>query len=493
MALVAPAGFGKSALIADWVRADARPVAWLNTLERDNDPAALLGLLTHAVGRLADMTTGLVTELDVDGVSAWAGTPQQLGAAIRRCDHPFVVVLDNAEKLRNPPAIDAAVAFVEHLPPGSQLVVAARSTSGWPIARLVAAGEAVMFGTLDLAFDIDEARQPLAGGGSVWSNAVAEQVLARTEGWPVAMYLEAVAHRREARTPARAAAAVTGPLRLVSEYVKTEVLAGLSLEDAEFLLRTSHLERLTAGLCDAVLERNGSADALRRIEETCLFLTRLGGGEWYRLQPMLREVLREELQGDPDLHGPPEQARRGLVRGRGPGGRGARTVPSRRVTRRGLAACCRSRSGARSAPVGPRPCGRGSPRRSAARGSRRIRILRRLRRSRTRCLTMPAVPSAAATSPRVGRHRPGTRSSSAEPPSLGRCCAARASSGWSADALLGVERLPAAAADAPLARLLLGIAEVLASDEPSAPTGRWPMPPRRPSPRTSPAGRHASR
>jgi LuxR family maltose regulon positive regulatory protein len=460
VALVAPAGFGKSALIADWVRVDARPVAWLNTLERDNDPAALLGLLTHAVGRLADMTTGLATELDADGVSAWAGTPHLLGAAIRRCDHPFIVVLDNAEKLRNPSAIDAAVAFAEHLPPGSQLVVSARSTSGWPIARLVAAGEAVMFGTLDLAFDLEEARQPLAGGGTVWSNAVAEQILARTEGWPVAMYLEAIAHRREARTPARAAAAVTGPLRLVSEYVKTEVLAGQSEADAEFLLRTSHLERLTAGLCDAVLERSGSADALHRIEETCLFLTRLGGGEWYRLQPMLREVLREELQGDPDL----------LAR---QNGLAAAWFEAEGLMEEALVCAFAARDAGRLARVLPIAIRR-------AFSSGRTETVRSWLAEAERSAGIATNPDLAATAAiayaildDAGRAERcsdvATRAagSTRDPILAGRAAVARALlcregvERMEADARLAVDQLPAAAPDAPLARLLLGIAEVL--------------------------------
>ncbi len=126
LALVAPAGFGKTDLLAEWLTGGTRPAVLLSVGERDNDPAALLGLLARAFERVSELGPGEVADLDADGGLAVGrqhrlarGRPAALRATLR-------VVLDDAEKLTNPAAIDAVVAFADHLPPGSQVVIAAR-------------------------------------------------------------------------------------------------------------------------------------------------------------------------------------------------------------------------------------------------------------------------------------------------------------------------------------------------------------------------------
>ena len=185
LALVAPAGFGKTDLLAEWLTGGTRPAVLLSVGERDNDPAALLGLLARAFERVSELGPGEVADLDADGVSPWAGNTASLGAALRRCERPFAIVLDDAEKLTNPAAIDVVVAFAGHLPPDSQVVIAARQAASWPLARLVAAGRAATIGQAELAFDADEVRALLVEAGVRGAAPIAEQILARSEGWPI--------------------------------------------------------------------------------------------------------------------------------------------------------------------------------------------------------------------------------------------------------------------------------------------------------------------
>jgi len=241
------------------------------------------------------------------------------------------------------------------------------------------------------------------------------------------------------------------------------VLAGLADEDADFLVRTSHLDRLTASLCDAVLDRRDSAEVLHRIERTCLFLTRWGSDGWYRVQRMLREVLRDELQGDPHAIAIQNQ-------------RAAAWFEANDLHEEALARSFASRDVSRITRVLPAAIRR-------ALGSGRVETVRSWLFEVERTGGITSHPHLAATSAiayglidDAGRAERcsdvATRAAQAGRDQIlvGRAATAQAllcregAGSMLRDARIAVERLPVTAPEAPMARLLLGVAEAMTGD-----------------------------
>ena len=256
-------------------------------------------------------------------------------------------------------------------------------------------------------------------------------------------------------------------------------------------MRTSHLERLRAPLCDAVLERADSAEVLHRIERTCLFLTRLGGGDWYRLQPMLREVLREELQGNPSLIALQNQ-------------RAAAWFEANDLGDDALGCSFAARDTGRIARLLPAAIRR-------AFNSGRVETVRASLFEVERSRAIALHPALAATSAiaygmldDAGRAERcsdiATRGATLGHDEIlvGRAATARALlcrdgvGQMRDDARIAVESLPASADEAPLARTLLGVAEALPGT-PQPPTAPLPTRRQRPWQPATPAGRRASR
>ena len=161
------------------------------------------------------------------------------------------------------------------------------------LARLRAAGDAMELVATDLALDAAGARQIFSAEQVGLSPEQAAAVAERTEGWPVGLYLAAMV----AREGHGLAGAVSGDDRYVADYLYHESLARLPEEVQQFLRRTAVLDQLSGPLCDAVLESSGSADQLRRLEASSLFVVALDRRrEWYRYHALFREFLMGELR-----------------------------------------------------------------------------------------------------------------------------------------------------------------------------------------------------
>ena len=168
--------------------------------------------------------------------------------------------------------------------------------------RLRAGGEIVEIGIDDLAMNNAEARSLLEQAGVELSDDDLRKVIERTEGWPVGLYLAALA-LRGGGSRQRAGIPFAGDDRLIAEYLRAEVLDHMTTDEVLFLTRTSVLDRMSGHLCDAVLEGTGSADALESLAHSNLLLVALDRqGEWYRYHHLFRDLLRAELaRREPEL------------------------------------------------------------------------------------------------------------------------------------------------------------------------------------------------
>jgi LuxR family maltose regulon positive regulatory protein len=295
--VTAPAGYGKSTLLAQWAEEDDRPIGWVSLNRFDDDPAALLSLLASAFSRVSG-DTELVADVGGLGVSVLGRAAPRLAAALRTTPVPFVLMLDDLHELQSPACHDVLDVVISGIPHGSQLVAASRSEQSY-LPRLRTSGDALDLVADDLALDAAGAEQVFSQAHVNITHEAAVAVTARTEGWPVGLYLAAVI----ARGSHGDALAISGDDRYVADYLYREALAQLPDDVRRFLRRTAVLEQLCAPLCDAILEESGADEQLRRLEATNLFLVPLDRRrEWYRYHALFREFLLADLRRvEPDV------------------------------------------------------------------------------------------------------------------------------------------------------------------------------------------------
>jgi LuxR family maltose regulon positive regulatory protein len=308
----APAGFGKSTALAEWLEtADVRS-AWLSLDRGDNDVVRFARYLTAAVERLkpgADGSTAfeaagpfdpeLALARILDPIFATAGQPPDGGS---------VIVLDDYHLIDEPAVHRLVTALVEGLPTHARLAIATRVDPPFPLARLRSRGELVEVRAEDLRFTTVETSELLHAAGVELAPSEVEDLTDRTEGWAAALRLAAVSlvgRPNQAELVARFGASH----RFILDYVLEEVLFGLASETQEFLLRTSILERLGASLCEAV---TGEPNAQARLEEldraNVLIVPLDDERRWYRYHALFAELLRARLgmlhpDEVTDLHG----------------------------------------------------------------------------------------------------------------------------------------------------------------------------------------------
>ena len=290
--VTAPAGYGKSTLLAEWARADARRVAWVALDRFDDDPTTLLTVLASAYVRLAPGNPDLIAGMAGMGVSVLGRAAPRLAAALRASPAPFLLILDDVHELRSPACHDVLSVVISGIPPGSQLVASSRYEQPY-LARLRAAGDAMEVLAGDLALDAGQAVRIFSSARVTLTAEAAAAVTARTEGWPVGLQLAALIARDGGGDPA----GITGDDRYVSDYLYREAL-GRQPEDVQrFLRRTAVLDQVSAPLCDALLDEPGTQGRLRGIETAGLFLVPLDRRrEWFRYHALFREFLLAELR-----------------------------------------------------------------------------------------------------------------------------------------------------------------------------------------------------
>jgi LuxR family transcriptional regulator, maltose regulon positive regulatory protein len=289
----APAGYGKTTLLAQWAAADKRPFAWVSLEKRDNDPAAFLTYLAAAADGIHAVEPAAFRAAASGADAMWTTALPRLGAAFAAIGRPMVLVLDDVHTLTNRDCLDALLPISKQLPQGSQLVLSSRAENGLPLARLRASGRLLELTGCDLSLSGDEAGALIAANGVDVSDEDLRALNERTEGWVVGLYLAA---RFAEHAGADKLSAFHGDDRFVADYIRSELLSMLKRTEIEFLTRTSILDRMSAPLCDAVLERCDSARRLQRLDEGNFFVIPLDHHrEWYRYNHLVHEMLRSEL------------------------------------------------------------------------------------------------------------------------------------------------------------------------------------------------------
>jgi LuxR family transcriptional regulator, maltose regulon positive regulatory protein len=296
--VTAPAGYGKSTFLAQWARAEDRRVGWVSLDRFDDDPAMLLVSLASAYCRADPGCADLVAQMRGPGLSVLRRAAPRLASVLSTSPVPFVFMLDDLHELQSPACHDVLGVVISGIPRGSQLVAASRSEQPH-LPRLRASGEALEFGSGDLALDAVGARQIFANAKVGLTPESAAVVTERTEGWPVGLHLAALIikdSRGQEQT-------VTGDDRYVADYLYREALIRQPEDVQRFLRRTAVLDQLSGPLCDAVLASSGGAGQLRRLEAAGLFLIPLDRRrQWYRYHALFREFLLGELRrSEPEL------------------------------------------------------------------------------------------------------------------------------------------------------------------------------------------------
>jgi LuxR family transcriptional regulator, maltose regulon positive regulatory protein len=294
----APAGFGKTALVADWARSGKRPVAWLSLDAGDNDPVRFW---RHVVGALDGVRPGISARagalLGPPAPASYEGLVTALINEMAQAgDGDVSLVLDDYHLIDAQPVHTSLTFLVEHLPPALHLVLASRADPPLPLARLRASGQLAELRTDDLRFSEQEAADLLREAtGADLPGAAVTALAVRTEGWVAGLQLAGLSLRGQA-DPAQFVAAFSGSHRYVLDYLAEEVLDQQSDQVREFLLETSILDRLSGGLCDAVTGRPGSQAMLEEIEKANLFLLPLDEVRgWWRYHHLFADLLRARL------------------------------------------------------------------------------------------------------------------------------------------------------------------------------------------------------
>jgi LuxR family maltose regulon positive regulatory protein len=293
--VVAPAGYGKTTLLAQWAARDARPFAWVSIDDRDNDPATFLTYLAAALSNVKRIDPAVFRGAASGRDSIWSIGVPRLGAALASMPKPLVLVLDDVHELNDPDCLEALRPLSKHLLPGSQLVLSGRSEEGLPLARLRTTGRLLEIGRKDLALSDSEASSLLSAAGVDVSDGEARELNGRTEGWAAGLYLAALFMQESGGSGA--IASFSGKDRFVADYLRSEHLSRLKRADVEFLTRTAVLDCMSGGLCDELLERTDSAKRLQALEEANFFVVALDhSNERYRYHHLFREMLRAELE-----------------------------------------------------------------------------------------------------------------------------------------------------------------------------------------------------
>ena len=296
----APAGFGKTTLVGEWIVGCDRPVAWLALDEGDND---LTRFLTYFVTALQTIAPTLGT-----GVLSALQSPQPLPAQsiltallndLSSLPDPFVLVLDDYHVLEAKGVDEALTFLLEHLPPQMHLVIVTREDPRLPLARLRARDNLGELRSVDLRFTPDEAARFLTEVMGL--NLAADDIVAlerRTEGWIAGLQLAALSLQGH-HDAASFIKSFTGSHHFVMDYLVEEVLQQQPESVQTFLLRTSILDRLCGPLCDAVVLDPAASgqETLQYLDRANLFIIPLDNERWwYRYHHLFTDLLRQRLE-----------------------------------------------------------------------------------------------------------------------------------------------------------------------------------------------------
>lgn len=308
----APAGYGKTTLIAQWLQTVDRPVTWLSLDESENDISRFLSYLVAALQGIHD-GIGRPVQMALESSAAPAVVPVMTALIndIAGLDRPFILALDDCHLIRGAATQEAIRFLVDHRTPTMHLVLLTREDPPVPVARLRINREMTEVRQEDLRFTRVEADAFFERTANVTLSASAMDTLAmRTEGWVAGMQSAALSLQNRDDVEATVAR-FGGEDRYLVDYLTEEVLERQGAEIQAFLLYTSVVQGFNADLCDALLDRDHEAlrtaspsqAILEQLENANLFVVPLDNRRgWYRYHHLFQDLLSSQLRRKhPDL------------------------------------------------------------------------------------------------------------------------------------------------------------------------------------------------
>lgn len=299
----APAGFGKTTLLAQWLAELDLPVAWLSLDAGDNDPARFLVYLGAALERVvgaAQGTAQTVRAAGGGGLTQPAELDSLLTGLLNRaaslpCD--FLLVLDDLHLVERQNIYEILGYLLEHQPPNMHMVISTRADPLLPLSRLRSRFQLVELRAEDLRFTPQEAAQFLEQ--VIGIELTLEQITAllqRTEGWAAGLQLAGLSMQRRTDL-SKFIAAFTGSHEYIADFLNEEVLSQQPPGVQRFMLQTSILGELSAPLCDAVTGEGEGAEMLEWLKERNLFIVSLDDRrEWYKYHVLFADLLQQRLR-----------------------------------------------------------------------------------------------------------------------------------------------------------------------------------------------------
>jgi LuxR family maltose regulon positive regulatory protein len=296
----APAGFGKTTLLSEWVH-QSQPrirMVWISLDKGDNDPVRfwdyfITALQTIQSGCGQKILPLLHSAQPLSAELVLTALMNDLSSVIS----DFFIVLDDYHLIESQQIHDGVAFLLEHMPSRMHLIIASRADPTLPLANFRGKGMMLEIRTDDLRFSQDDATGLFK---ELKTPELSERDIAalieRTEGWVVGLKMAALSMKGQKDIPGFIAS-FTGSQRYIMDYLMEEVLQKQSPELRDFLIKTSVLERLTAPLCDAVTGRHDSQDTLLNLERGHLFIVPLDETrQWYRYEHLFADLLRHQLE-----------------------------------------------------------------------------------------------------------------------------------------------------------------------------------------------------
>jgi LuxR family maltose regulon positive regulatory protein len=302
----APAGFGKTTLVSEWVQVLSKAVpltaiAWLSLDEGDNDPARFLAYfiaaLNQAQGVEASIGKGSLNMLQSPQPPPTEAVLTQLINEIVAIPDRIILVLDDYHVIGSSQVDDILTFLVEYLPPQMHLVIASREDPHLPLSHFRARGQLTELRAADLRFTSSEAAEFL--NQVMGLKLTIEDIAAlerRTEGWIAGLQLAAISMQGRDDTTAFIES-FTGSHRLVLDYLVEEVLERQPVDIQDFLLITASLDHMNGSLCDALTGKENGQEYLELLDDANLFIVPLDDERcWYRYHHLFKDLLRSRLQ-----------------------------------------------------------------------------------------------------------------------------------------------------------------------------------------------------
>ncbi len=294
--VVAPAGWGKSTLVADWLRQDRVAAGWVSLDGGDNDPKRFWRCLLLAAGQAGSAGAAGLRRLDAAGSDVLRDVLPAFINELTFSDAPLVLVLDDYHLVTSARVHASVATLLDRGPSQLHLVLITRADPPLQLSRLRVRGDLAELRAEDLRFSFDEAREFVGDRlGTGLPERDVRRLLARTEGWAAGLQLAAL-RLRDRADPSAFIERFTGADWHIVNYLGEEVLVSQPPRVREFLLVTSVLNRMCAPLCDALTGRADGAELISEIHRANLFLIPLDDERrWFRYHHLFGGLLRHEL------------------------------------------------------------------------------------------------------------------------------------------------------------------------------------------------------